>query len=278
MGFESILKTAGVSPGLLSQFSGGGMDINSLLGPDFNYKKAMNSPEEMGLSAESDALAKDMDAPIQYIKVLMAGNGPANKAGSDKFIGNRFFVPTGSKCENGQSRFMYVNNIPSSQGTLAGGGSGKAPDGSEIFSPYRGIIPGILFDAMEMVPTDMYQAFGNSKQECVNPTLDVVGQNESGDLIQSTSSRWIAKSDAMKIDPCAFPNNVNPYAPKGRQNCVETPEQAEALRKQIAAEGMTAMKRENGIPNDRFVQLYVLLISLLGLYIASKYILSSKNK
>jgi len=38
------------------------------------------------------------------MQVLMAGNGPANKAGSDKFIGNRFYVPTGSKCANNESR------------------------------------------------------------------------------------------------------------------------------------------------------------------------------
>lgn len=278
MGFESILKTAGVSPGLLSEFSGGGMNINSLLGPDFNYKKAMNSPEEMGLSGEPGDLSKDMDAPIHYMQVLMAGNGPANKAGSDKFIGNRFYVPTGSKCENKQSRFMYINNIPSSQGTLAGGGdSGKAPDGTDIFSPYRGIIPGILFDAMEMVPTDMYQAFGNSEQECVNPTLNTVGQSEDGQLVQSTASNWIAKSDAIKIDPCAFPDKKNPYAPEGRQNCVETAAQAAALQQQIAAEGMAGMKIENKIPNDKYIQLYILLISMLGLYISSRYILRGKN-
>ena len=278
MGLESILKSAGVSSGLLGQFSGSGMNVNSLMGPEFNYKLAMNSPEEMGLSGEPGDLAKDMDAPIQYLKVLMAGNGPANKAGDDEFIGNRFYVPTGSKCDNEQPRFMYINNIPSSQGTLAGGGSGKAPDGSEIFAPYRGVIPGILFDAMEMVPSDMYQAFGNSSQECVNPTLNIVGQGDDGRLVKSTDNKYIAKADAIKIDPCAFPSKKNPYAPEGRQNCVETAEQAAALQEQIAAEGMTSMKKNNGIPQDRLVQIYFLLVSLLGIYIASKYILGGKSK
>ena len=144
---------------------------------------------------------------------------------------------------------MYINNIPSSVGGMHAG-DGKAPDGTQIFKPYRGIIPGIMFDAMEMIPTDIYQAFGDSVQECVNPTLKIVGQDSDGKLIKSTESRLISKADAMKIDPCAFPSDKNPYAPKGRDTCVKTVEEANALLAQKAAEGMRNMSRDNKIPND----------------------------
>ena len=50
----------------------------------------MQSPEEMGLTAASDSLSKNLDAPVNYLKVLMAGDGPANKSGDDEFIETDF--------------------------------------------------------------------------------------------------------------------------------------------------------------------------------------------
>ena len=65
-----------------------------LLGPNYEYWKQIKTPPELGMTSDGTlgALGKDIDGLVQYVEVLVTGQG-ASKTGRP--LGNKFFLPTG---------------------------------------------------------------------------------------------------------------------------------------------------------------------------------------
>jgi len=53
-----------------------------ILGPDYPYYKYINSPSDMGMSADGDKIATNIGGLISYVDVLITGSGKASATGN----------------------------------------------------------------------------------------------------------------------------------------------------------------------------------------------------
>jgi hypothetical protein len=88
-----------------------------ILGPDYQYWKQIKSPSQMGMSSNGSisTIAADVGGLINYVEVLVTGNGQASATGGP--LGNKFFLKTAATCKDKKSkkivdRYVYVNNVP----------------------------------------------------------------------------------------------------------------------------------------------------------------------
>jgi hypothetical protein len=227
-------------------------DVNKLeqdlLGPDYVYFKQINTPEEMGMSADGSisALTSDIGGLIGYVELLSVGGGKASKVNGP--LGNKFFLPTGAKCKdtvtgNQVTRSLYINNVP--DGSIPFISSGL---GGENFSTFEGLIPGTLSNLAHINPMQIFQAFmAGSNPACQAINMQTIDTNNQ----VSTQTAYVTNTDITGMNPCWFPNKTNPVSG--------------ATCKEI----FTTLSGENGIkmPDDRMVKVYYTALSLLGLFI-----------
>ena len=114
-----------------------------LLGPDYPYYKYIRTPAEMGMSDDGNmgALSNDVAGMINYVQLLVSGQGPASSTGRP--LGDKFFIQTGGKCKDKKTgdlvdRSMYINNVPDGSIPLVSSLTGAT------FSEFKGLIPGLL--------------------------------------------------------------------------------------------------------------------------------------
>jgi hypothetical protein len=220
------------------------------LGPSYPYYRNIKTPSEIGMSSEGtlQQTAKDIDGLIQYVQLLVSGDSRASATGGP--LGNKFFLQTGAKCAavdtcsdpNDVStcekvdRYIYVDNVP--EGNIPFISSGMGVNFSEL----RGLIPGAMGNLNVLNPFGIMRSFlAGSTPKCQPLTMQTIDVNNA----KSSQTHYVTLADIQSMDPCSFPNGVNPLT---NQKCKE------------AFEPYT-------MPSDPVAQLYLAGVSVLALYI-----------
>jgi len=226
-----------------------------LLGPTYPYWKNIKMPSELGMTERGtiQQMAKNINGLIGYVELLAAGGGDASKTG--RALGNKFFLQTGGKCIDVNSkeeveRYIYINNVP--DGTIPFISSGMGIS----FSSLKGLIPGVLSDMNALNPFAIMGSFmSGSKPDCQAITMETIDNNNVSD----NKTQFVALTDISNINPCIFPNRRNPVSDA---KCTET---FENNNKPLDSQALM-------MPDDPIVQLYFGSLSILGLYILYRMI------
>jgi hypothetical protein len=202
-----------------------GMEQN-LLGPDYLYWKRILKPSDMGMSADGNfgALTNDVNGLINYIEVLVSGNAGSTTGGS---LGDKFFLKTGGQCTdvasgNKVDRYMYIDNVPNGNIPFISSGLGGTD-----FTEFEGLIPGLLGDLGKLNPLNLFKSFMmGDNPDCMSVTLQTIvpvadaNFNDTGKDNVGTETQFVAVADVKNMDPCIFPNKINPADPS--LTCTET--------------------------------------------------------
>ena len=99
-------------------------------------------------------------------------------------------------------RWIYVNNIPDgSIPFIASGADGNT------FNDLRGLIPGAMGNLGALNPVPLFNAFTDGTYpDCAQITLQTVDKNNN----KNSENRHLALMDMVEMNPCSFPNKVNP--------------------------------------------------------------------
>ena len=99
-------------------------------------------------------------------------------------------------------RWIYVNNIPDgSIPFIASGADGNT------FNDLRGLIPGAMGNLGALNPVPLFTAFtAGTYPDCAKITLQTVDNNNN----RNSEDRHLALVDVLELNPCLFPNKVNP--------------------------------------------------------------------
>jgi len=219
-----------------------------LLGSNYNYYSQIKTPEELGISSKGDlaTLEKDINSLVDYVEVLVTGNGNASKTGLS--LGNKFFFNTGAKCTAPNNkevdRYVYVNNVPST----------NAPFISNVMekkvTQFKGLMPGIINDLNNLNPFTLMQSFLlGSSPPCQEVTFETIDINNNS----SKETHYVTLVDLKNMDPCGMPGNVNNYTNPPKK-CKES------------FSNRTLEPAEIKFPTDPIVQLYFAGLAYLGIY------------
>ena len=185
------------------------------MGPDYPYYKYIKAPSQIGMSSKGslEQLGKNVNGLIEYVDLLVTGKSKASATG--KPLGNKFFLQTGGKCTATdtnleEDRYVYINNVPTGNIPIVSSGAGVN------FGEFKGLVPGTLTNLSAFNPMAMFQAFlMGSKPDCQELTMEVIDTENT----RSTESHYVTVVDIQNMDPCIFPNKVNPVT---NNKCQET--------------------------------------------------------
>jgi hypothetical protein len=222
------------------------------IGPDYPYYKYIKTPSQLGMSGDGNLnqLGKDIDGLVNYVEVLVTGQGNATTTGRP--LGNKFFLKTGAKCSDkntGQDvdRYIYIDNVP--EGNIPFISSGLGVN----FSEFKGLIPGTISNLNAFNPMTIFQSFlAGSKPDCQELTMETIDIYNN----RSTQSHFVTLTDIKNMDPCVFPDKKNPITGAG---CQETFSNMDLSN----AGCYTCYK----IPDDPISKLYFASLGALGIYI-----------
>ena len=225
---------------------------DKLLGPTYPYYKNIKTPSELGMTDNGSlsALASDINGLINYMSVLVEGKSNASVTGGP--LGNKFFLKTGAKCKdvatnNEEDRYIYVDNVPEGNIPFLSQGTGVN------FSEFKGLIPGSMGNLNALNPFAILQSFmSGSTPDCQELTMQTIDINNN----KSTETHFVTLVDIQNMDPCSFPDKINP---KTNDECRET------FRNNNNYENS-----ENKLPQDLLSQTYVLSLSLLTIFLFYK--------
>ena len=107
-------------------------------------------------------------------------------------------------------RWIYVNNIPDgSIPFIASGADGRT------FNDLRGLIPGALGNLGALNPSQLFNGFtAGTHPACSEITLETV----DNDNVKRSETRHVALVEMVEMNPCSFPNRVNPASGKSCRN------------------------------------------------------------
>ena len=118
------------------------------------------------------------------------------------------------------------------------------------FSDFKGLIPGTMTDLNAINPFGIMQAFmSGATPPCQEITLQTIDVNN----ISSNETHYVSTVDLQNMDPCIFPNGVNPITNK---KCNE------AFTNNNDDEDNSI-----SLPDDPIVQIYFATLGILGIYI-----------
>lgn len=236
-------------------------DLNTLeqdiLGPDYPYYKYINSPSDMGMSADGSKIATNIGGLMSYVDILVTGSGKASATGNP--LGDKYFINTPAKCKdiatgNDVNRSLYVNNVPDGSIPFITSLSGESTD-------LKGIVPGVLHDMIELNPLQIFQAFMiGSDPDCQQVTMEVIDTNN----VPSQESAYLINTDIQAMNPCWFTNNTNPITNIKCKESFATVEQSTNLN--------SCSKSKKKV-KDLYVELYYGSLGLIGLYLFMKLIM-----
>jgi hypothetical protein len=232
-----------------------------LLGPTYPYWKNINMPSEMGMSTRGtiQQMAQNITGLIGYVEILASGGGQASKTGQP--LGNKFFLQTGGKCVDINSkqdvdRYIYINNVPNGDIPFISSGLGVN------FSSMKGLIPGVMSDLNVLNPFAIMGSFmAGSKPDCQAINMQTIDNNN---VVDNKQTQFVALADIANLNPCDFPGRKNPVT---NVNCVEAFDNGKKAPLDYATLTM---------PDDPMVQLYFGCLGILGIYVLYKMI--EKNK
>jgi len=223
-----------------------------LLGPTYKYYEKVAAPSQIGMSSDATlgALVDDVSGLIEYVELLVSGTGSASLTG--KPLGDKFFLKTGAQCKDTKSgdiktRYLYINNVPT--GDIPFVSSGLGMD----FPMFKGLIPSVIQDMDNMNPFGVFKGFlAGATPACQEITMPTTPSSTNNNATKQ--SEFVTVSDIQQLDPCDFSlmNNINPATNK---RCKEA---------------FTTMTGENTKRTDYVYQIYILLVSFIGIYILYK--------
>lgn len=186
-----------------------------LLGPDYSYYNQIKSPSEMGMSGDGNlsTMTNDIEGLIAYVELLVSGGGKASKVAGP--LGDRFFLQTGAKCKDKKTgkqvdRSIYINNIP--DGDIPFISSGLGMD----FTNFEGLMPGTLSNLKQFNPLAIFQSFmGGINPDCMPVTLETVDASN----IAGHETGYLTVTDIKSMNPCWFPDHINPVTKQSRSDC-----------------------------------------------------------
>jgi hypothetical protein len=149
-------------------------------------------------------------------------------------------------------RFIYINNVP----------TGNIPLLSSVMgnTGAKGLFPGMVSNLNVLNPFDLANAFNvDITPPCLPVTLQTINNNN----VVGSETNYIATMDIQNMDPCVFPNKVNPVT---TQRCVES-----FVSNNQQLEPASVM-----LPDDPLVKLYYVGLSALGVYILYRMMDKSK--
>lgn len=229
------------------------------LGKNYPYYSNIKTPSEIGMSDQGSlqALGNDINGLIQYVEVLVSGGG-ASKTGGP--LGNKFFLQTGQKCKdiatNQQvDRWIYVNNVPQGNIPIISQGLGVN------FSSFKGLIPGTMSNLNVLNPFNIMQSFlSGSVPDCQQITMETIDNNNN----KSSQTHYVTLVDIKNMDPCSFPNRINPLRDPSNNRCRETFQNIDEIENINVS-----------LPEDPITQLYFAGLGGLGIYIIYKLMLKN---
>lgn len=186
---------------------------------DYSYVKSIKNTDEMGISSRGSLkqIGKNVGGLISYIELLVEGKGRASKTG--KPLGNKFFVPTGSKCNvatvkkkgvrdelevelkktatnktEQTDRYIYINNVP----------TGALPILKQMglkSNTLRGLIPGTLENVNALDPSTIANSLsGGLTPACIEVELETINKNNHS----TTEKHHVSIQDLQNMLPCEF--------------------------------------------------------------------------
>jgi hypothetical protein len=241
--------------------------LGDMVGPSYPYWNNINSPDELGMSANGDmnTLGNDINGLIGYVEVLVQGDSIASKTGRP--LGNRFFLKTAAKCTpQGSSgttdRYIYVDNVPSGNIPFISSGMGTN------FTDLRGLIPGAMDDLAVLNPGHLLTAFSSgTNPPCQNVSLQTIDINNN----ISSETHYVTLTDIANINPCSFNSGNNPVT---KASCNQG--FANMKNSDRVATNSAKVKQEMYLPDDPIIQIYFACLGLIGIYIL--YCILLKNK
>lgn len=228
---------------------------DKLTGPDYDYVKHIRSPEQLGMSNKGSvsALTKDINGLIDYVKLLVTGQGKASVTGQP--LGNKFFFRTGASCKDKSSgktvqRYIYINNVPDGSMPFITSGMGMK------FTSFKGLVPGTMGNIERISPTEILQSFASpANPECQAVTLETIDvHNKKG-----KETNFITTVDIQNMSPCWFSNKKNPVTGKKCKEGFSTINEME-----------TELNMSSKMPDDIIIKMYLSSVGLLGMYLIIK--------
>ena len=183
--------------------------------PDYPYHKYIKTPGQLKMSDKGTlkTLGKDINGLISYVEILVSGDSKASKTGRP--LGNKYFLQTPGKCNDivtnqKVDRSIYINNVPAGNIPFITSGLGVK------MTSFKGLIPGTLSNLEILNPKNIVQALSTgSNPDCQEITMETIDTNNN----KSTESNYVALVDIQNIDPCNFPDKINPVT---NDKCNET--------------------------------------------------------
>lgn len=230
-----------------------------ITGPDYNYVKHIRNPEKLGMSNKGNvgALTKDINGLIDYVKLLVTGEGKASDTG--KPLGNKFFLRTGASCKDKSSgknvqRYIYINNVPDGSIPFITSGMGVR------FTSFKGLVPGTMGNIERISPNEILQSFASPPvPECQPVTLETIDVNNK----KGTETNFITTVDIQNMSPCWFSNKKNPITGKkcseGYSNINDSNDSNE-----------NNLSMSSKMPDDIIIKIYLSTVSILGMYLIVK--------
>jgi hypothetical protein len=190
-------------------------------------------------------MGKNITGLISYVDLLVSGKTNASTTGQP--LGNKYFLKTGAECQandasgNQVDRYIYVNNVPT--GGIPFISDAMGTDSSD----FRGLIPGTLGDLTVLNPISLMQSFtAGTNPKCQQITMETIDISNN----ISSDTQYVTVTDIQNMDPCTFPNGINPIT---NVKCKESFE-----------------LQTPSLPKDPLAQLYFACLAGIGIYIFYK--------
>jgi len=280
-----------------SSGSGSGSGSGSSPAPvdnNYIYYKYIKTPTDLGMSPGYDLsnISDGVAGIVSYISLLVEGTSAASKTGQP--LGNKYFYTTSQKCTdptgNSQTQSLYVDNVPSGNlGIIPAGIGGN-------FSTFKGLIPGMLEDAMSLAQINFFSAFTSmDPPNCQQVTLETIDVNNN----IGSGTGYISVDDIQNISPCNFVenNNTNPITNATCSDGFMVHDETRSrtrrgrryrnreLKKLYESDGDSNDSnnyRNKGqnimMPDDIFLKIFILSFGALWIYIALKLMANMYKK
>ena len=178
--------------------------MSNTLDEPYPYYKHIKNPRQLNMSDRGtlNQAAKNVTGLIEYVEVLTTGK---SRASGNKYLGDKKFVDTGVTCDsiNGLTKFdkdngitkptrsIYMDNVPNENALnsfvdVRDLGLEGAP---------KGLVPGVLYNILEINPFNIVNAMGSSNDNCVKVKLKTVN-NEN---VASSQEGYIKVDDIDDI-------------------------------------------------------------------------------
>ena len=258
----------------------------------YNYWGGVKGTGEMGMHSDVNAITgwpqvdrnrEAVEAYLDLVQYSYAGGEGKGASRTPGPMGNRYYYDTGSKCKNNGNKVTlhkYMNNVPDSR------------DGSGNASESRGLVPGIIGNIAKLSPFPIIQALTSSgTPDCSTYKVNVI----DNDVPSNYVSVNLTDSDAKNLDPCVFKPGAKDSKgiqyhknPKDGSNKKYSTDQCKNVKDTnlTAHEGFVNMFNDkftpsyksvtkyasphSNLPDDPLTNIYILSLSLFGIYIVKK--------